>query len=71
LNELDPEYPKAPKNLGERIRKARMDRGLLIKDPAEIIGVTEDTIINWELRNITPHGKHLKNIYAFLDELPS
>ena len=68
LNEFDPDYPKEPKTLGERIRKVRMDKDLLIKDLAEIIGVTEDTIINWEIRNIQPRGKSLEKLNAFLND---
>jgi DNA-binding XRE family transcriptional regulator len=65
--DLNPAYPKEPKNLGEKIRKARMDRGLMVKELADIIGVTEDTIINWELRNIKPRGENAKKVCAFLD----
>jgi transcriptional regulator with XRE-family HTH domain len=32
--------------LGDRIRKTRIDAGLQIKELAEIIGVTDDTVIN-------------------------
>ncbi|MFA5143932.1 MAG: helix-turn-helix transcriptional regulator [Candidatus Omnitrophota bacterium] len=66
MNDFDSDYPKNPQSLGESIRKIRMDRGLLIKDLAGLIGVTEDTIINWELRSIAPHGKQLKKICTFL-----
>jgi transcriptional regulator with XRE-family HTH domain len=39
-------YPENPVSFGERLRKARMDAGLQIKELAEMIGVTEDTVIN-------------------------
>lgn len=57
LLELDPAYPKEPHTFGERIRKARMDRGMMIKELAELVGVTEDTIINWEVRGVRPTAK--------------
>ncbi len=62
LLDFDPSYPREPKTLGERIRKTRMDKGLMIKELAEIIGVTEDTVINWELRGIKPRGKSLERV---------
>ena len=39
-------YPINPKTFGERLRKARMDAGLQIKELAAMVGVTEDTVIN-------------------------
>jgi len=44
-----------------------MDKGLMIKELAEIVGVTEDTVINWEIRNIKPEGKNLERLKAFLE----
>ena len=38
-----PAYPKEPQTFGERIRKARMDKGLLIRELAALVGVTADT----------------------------
>jgi len=51
---FDKTYPANPRNFGERLRKARMDAGLKIRELAELIGVTEDTVINWELRGRRP-----------------
>ena len=55
------DYPANPKTFGERLRKARMDAGLQIRQFAEIIGVTQDTVINWELRGMKPLRKDVKN----------
>jgi DNA-binding transcriptional regulator YiaG len=66
LLEFNPAYPKEPKSLGERIRKARMDKGLLIRQLAAQIGVTEDTVINWEIRDIKPVGRNLVGVKEFL-----
>jgi len=49
-----PEYPENPRTLGETIRKARIDQGLMIKELAELIRADEMTVINWELRNRWP-----------------
>ena len=38
------DYPIDPKTFGERLRKARIDAGLRIKEFAEFIGVTDDTV---------------------------
>ena len=60
------DYPVNPKTFGERLRKARMDAGFQIKEFAEIIGVTQDTVINWELRRMKPLKKEIKeNIQEF------
>lgn len=50
-------YPENPQTFGEYLRKARIDAGLLIKDLAGKIGVTEDTVINWEVRGRMPRGR--------------
>ncbi len=47
-------YPINPGTFGERLRKARMNTGLQIKKLAAMVGMTEDTLINWELRGMMP-----------------
>jgi DNA-binding transcriptional regulator YiaG len=69
LLDFNPNYPKNPKTLGERIRKARMDKRLKIKELAEQIGVTEDTVINWEIRGIKPRMICSERIRKALDIL--
>ena len=64
--DLNPAYPKDPKTLGERIRKARMDRSMMIKELTALIGVSPDTIINWELRGIKPAEKSLRKLEGAL-----
>jgi len=44
-----------------------MDKGLMIKELAEQIGVTEDTVINWEIRGIKPAGKSMERVRGFLN----
>ena len=67
LLDFNPRYPKNPQTLGERIRKARMDKGLLIRELAALLRVTEDTVINWEIRGIKPEGRNLEKVKAFLE----
>jgi DNA-binding XRE family transcriptional regulator len=67
----NPAYPKDPRTLGERIRKARMDKGLLIRELAALVGVTADTVLNWELRGVKPMGTRLKRLQEALEEIAS
>lgn len=68
LNRLDfdPSYPKNPITLRDYIRKYRMEKGLLIRELAEQLRVTEDTVINWEVRGVRPCGKHLEKIMDYI-----
>jgi len=47
----NPAYPKELKTLGQQLRKRRLDLGLTQKQVAEIIGVTESSVYNWERRS--------------------
>jgi len=38
-----------------------MDAGLQIKELAGILGVTEDTVINWEVRGMRPMEKAVRD----------
>ena len=68
---LNPASPKESKTFGERIRKARMDKGLLIRELAAFVGVTADTVINWELRGVKPMGKSLRRLQEALEVMAS
>ncbi len=59
-------YPLHPKTLGDQIRKSRLDAGMLIKDLASMLGVTADTIINWEIRNTHPMKQNMYHVDAFI-----
>ncbi len=41
-----------------------MEQGLLIKDFAKQIGVTEDTVINWEIRGMVPRIRNIRERLA-------
>jgi DNA-binding transcriptional regulator YiaG len=60
--DLDPTYPKNPKTVGDYIRKWKMDKGLLMRELAEHLGVTEDTVINWEVRGTAPTKESLHKV---------
>jgi len=63
-------YPKHLKALGNHIRAKRLDLGLLQKDVAGIIGVTTDTITNWEKGRNQPMHWHYLKINKFLGYSP-
>ncbi|MBL7131138.1 MAG: helix-turn-helix transcriptional regulator [Candidatus Omnitrophica bacterium] len=46
-----------------------MDKGLEIKELAELIGVTPDSVINWEIRGVKPREESLKKLTRTLDFL--
>ncbi len=48
-----------PKTLGEFIRRRRFENDLFAKELAKLIGVTEDTIINWEKGRTYPCQRHI------------
>ena len=57
------------KPLARSWEKVRMDSGFKIREFAEIIGVTEDTVINWELRGMKPlRNKVKKSINGFMED---
>jgi DNA-binding transcriptional regulator YiaG len=60
-------YPLRPKTIGERLKKKRMDMGLFQKDVARIIGVSTDTVVNWEKGRTKPSRNSLDRITQLLD----
>ena len=59
--DFDPSYPKNPKTFGEHIRKSRMDKGLLIRELAEQLGVSEHAVINRKVISISIFLLNIKN----------
>ena len=63
------DYPLNPKHVGERIRQKRLDLHLRKIELAEKLGVSLDSIADWEagrgLKN--PHKRSLEKIKAFLE----
>jgi len=53
-------YPA--RTLGERIKKWRLEQGLFQKDLAEMIGVDEMTIVNWEKGKTKPIRTKLEKL---------
>ena len=59
-------YIANPVTLGEQLRNRRLELGLLQKDVARIIVVTEDSITNWEKNRSKPMKRYHSKILAFL-----
>lgn len=64
-------YTENPETIGEHIKKARMDRGLLQKEVAKLIKVNVMTITNWEKGNSNPMISHMPKIIEFLGYQPT
>ena len=60
-------YPASPVTIGEHLRKKRLDLGLTQAQVAEITGVTESTVWNWE-HGTPPNSRHRLKITKFLDD---
>jgi transcriptional regulator with XRE-family HTH domain len=64
--DFDPRYPKNPQTLGEKLRKARMDKGMTVKEAAALFGVTDTTVLNWEIRGKIPEENRMERVIEFL-----
>lgn len=67
---LPPAYPKVLYTLGDHIRKKRLDLKLQQKEVAQLIGVDEVSIYNWEKNRTSPHIQHIPKIIKFLGYMP-
>ena len=61
---------KAPAHVGEHLKQARLKRGLLQREIAEMLGVTAWTVLHWEAGKTTPLPKDGPAIVRFLGYLP-
>ncbi|MCP4252743.1 MAG: hypothetical protein GY775_04930 [Candidatus Scalindua sp.] len=59
-------YPANPKTIGEYIRKKSMDSRLMQSEVASIIGVSAESVWNWEHGRTKPSKKNLETINAFV-----
>jgi transcriptional regulator with XRE-family HTH domain len=68
---LPPGYPRELRNLGDHLRKRRLDLELLQRQATEQIGVERSTVTNWELSRTAPDLRRLPNIMRFLGYDPT
>lgn len=65
-----PGYPLHPRQLGEHLRKRRLELTLYQNQVAKRLGVDEMTIVNWEKGRTQPSLKHLPSLITFLGYVP-
>lgn len=51
----------------ERLKELRIENNLSAKKLAQILNVSDSTVIRWEKEEIVPSIEHLKNIAKFFD----
>lgn len=59
-------YPKTLDSLGAKIRERRLNLGLLQRQVAEILGVSESTVWNWETGRAKPARRYMPKILEFV-----
>jgi transcriptional regulator with XRE-family HTH domain len=65
------DYSKNPQTLGEHLKKRRRELGLLQREVAERMGVSTDTVVNWEKDNTKPVAAQFRPVVAFLGYDPT
>lgn len=65
------DYVEEPKSLGEHLRKRRKELGLLQREAAAQMGVSAETIANWEKDRARPLAAQFRPVIAFLGYDPS
>lgn len=59
-------YPAALETLGDHVKAARLERELLQQQVADVIGVSTDTIQNWEAKRNEIKLMHIPAVTKFL-----
>jgi transcriptional regulator with XRE-family HTH domain len=62
---------RRPQTLGEHLKKRRRELGLLQREAAERMGVSTDTVVNWEKDNTKPVAAQFRSVVAFLGYDPT
>jgi len=66
LLNFNPSYPQNPQTVGEKLRKARMDKGMTLKEVAALFGVSETAVLHWEIRGKMPQGNRMERVKEFI-----
>lgn len=65
------DYPRQFNHIGDHLKAARLDRGIIQKDAANLIGTDNFTLRNWESGKVgVPAIKHWPGIIKFLGYCP-
>jgi transcriptional regulator with XRE-family HTH domain len=59
-------YPAVPGTLGDHLKRRRLELGLLQREVAEQLGVSESTLRHWEKYTTTPAIRFVPRILEFL-----
>ena len=59
-----------PQKLGEHLLNKRLERGLLQREVAVLLAVSEDTVTYWENGRTEPQVQHYPAIFSFLAYYP-
>lgn len=65
------DYLEDPQTLGEHLKKRRRQLGLLQRETAEKLGVSTDTVVNWEKGKTEPVAAQFRPVVAFLGYDPT
>jgi DNA-binding XRE family transcriptional regulator len=65
------DYSENPQTLRRHLKKRRRELGLLQREAAERIGVSTDTVVNWEKGKIEPVAAQFRLVVAFLGYDPA
>jgi transcriptional regulator with XRE-family HTH domain len=60
------DYSDTPQTLGEHLKKRRRELGLLQREAGERLGVTKETVANWEKDKTKPVPSQFAPVIAFL-----
>jgi len=63
-------YPRELLTLGDHLKKRRLDLGLMQKEVARRLGVSKDTVRNWERSRTEPAPLFVSRIVEFLGYAP-
>jgi transcriptional regulator with XRE-family HTH domain len=59
-------YPLSLATVGDHLRKARLDRGLLQEEVAQNLDVSLGTVVNWEQNHTAVATRFMPRVVAFL-----
>ena len=63
-------YPEVPKTIGDHVKRRRCELGVLQRELADLLRVSEFTVINWEANRCSPNLRVLPRIISFLGYSP-
>ncbi len=58
--------PRELRTVGDHLKKVRLLRGLIRRETAEALGVSEETIESWETGKTAPRASRWERIVCFL-----